>query len=177
MHWTFFVGKFKILTSKRNNNNLPNISTIPLNIGRLNNNYINPFSYSTHKKNDLLVNGKLKNTNWTRFGNIFIDEKKINQIIKQNGNNNNIKVIKGNGVEMNRNSLLKDRSNIRPIYLTRFNGNSLSSTKKANNENKIFNKNSNNKEKEKNLNDYTKVNKGKNNIREENNKEKDNSQA
>ena len=176
MHWTFFVGKYKILTGKRiNNNNLPNICTIPLNMAKLNNNYINPFSHSSQKKNDLVINGKIKTTNWTKFGNIFVDEKNINQILKQNGNNN-IKVIKNYGIEINRNNLLKDRASIRPLYLTRFIGNN--STKKYNNENKISNKNSNNT---KNINDNNKANKGKNSsegkIKEENNKEKENIQA
>ena len=177
MHWTFFVGKYKILTGKKtNNNNLPNICTIPLNMAKLNNNYINPFSYSSHKKNDLVINGKIKTTNWTKFGNVFVDEKNINQILKQNGNNN-IKVIKNYGIEINRNNLLKDRASIRPLYLTRFIGNNQNSNKKHNNENKISNKNSNNT---KIINDNNKINKGKNSsegkIKEEINKEKENIQ-
>jgi hypothetical protein len=52
MHWTFFVGKFRILNGRKNIiNNLPNIATIPINMAKLNNNYINPFSISTNKKN------------------------------------------------------------------------------------------------------------------------------
>jgi hypothetical protein len=88
MHLSFFVGKFIILTGRRNNNNnniFPNISTLPINSGKMKNNYINPFSHSTLKRNDLLVNVKYKNTNWIKFGNIFVDEKNINRnyIIKE----------------------------------------------------------------------------------------------
>ena len=158
MHWTFFVGKFKILTGKRNtnNNNLPNISTIPINIGKFNNNYIDSFSHSTYKRNDLLINRKLKNTNWVKFGNIFVDEKNINQIRKRS-ENNNIKIIKSNGAEKNKNKnfLIKESSNIRAIYLTRFNGNNLSVHKRKNDKNII------NKEwvKEQILNDKNNINK------------------
>ena len=118
MHLSFFVGKFIILTGRRNNNNnniFPNISTLPINSGKMKNNYINPISHSTLKRNDLLVNVKYKNTNWIKFGNIFVDEKNIN-----------------------RNYIIKERTNINPIYLTRF--------KKENKENKL-NKGSFNKEK------------------------------
>ena len=174
MHWTFFVGKYKILTGKRinNNSNLPNISTIPITMCKLNNNFINHYSHSTHKRNDLLINGKYKNTNWTKFGNIFVDEKNINQIRKTNGSNN-IKMLKNNIDENNRNSnnLLKERSKIKPIYLTRFNGNALAVNRKENNENKISKDLLN---KEKNINDNNGI-KGKNSLEgKENNKEKDN---
>ena len=176
MHWTFFVGKFKILTGRKNNNNnnLPNISALPINLGKMNNNYINPFSYSTIKRNDLLINAKYKNTNWTKFGNIFVDEKNINQNIKKNGNNN-IKLLKNNLEENNRNYNAKDRTNIKPIYLTRFNGNTLPISRKENSENKLK-KGSTNKEKV--ISDKNTGNKGKNNDegkkREENKKENDN---
>ena len=176
MHWTFFVGKYKILTGKKNNNNnnLPNISALPINMGKMNNNYINPFSHSTIKRNDLLVNAKYKNTNWTKFGNIFVDERNNNHIRKPSGNNN-IKLLKNNIEENNRNYSVKDRSNIKPIYLTRFNGNSLPLSRKENNENKI-NKGSVNKEKI--IFDKNGGNKGKNGEeekkREDNKKENDN---
>ena len=176
MHWTFFVGKYKILTGKKknNNNNLPNISALPINMGKMNNNYINPFSHSTIKRNDLLVNAKYKNTNWTKFGNIFVDERNINHIRKPSGNNN-IKLLKNNIEENNRNYSIRDRSNIKPIYLTRFNGNSLPLSRKENNENKI-NKGSVNKEKI--IFDKNGGNKGKNGEeekkREDNKKENDN---
>ena len=176
MHWTFFVGKFKILTGKRNNNDLPNISTIPINLGKLKNNFINNYPHSTNKRSDLLVNGKFKNTNWVKFGNIFVDEKNINSIRKQSGNNNNIKIIKGNMEDSNRNNLLKERTNIKPIYLTRFNGNSLSLSKKKNNENKLNRGGFLNKEK--NINENKIRNKDKNSsegkVKNEINKEKDN---
>ena len=173
MHWTFFVGKFKILTGKRNNNNnLPNISTIPINMAK-NNNYVYHYSFSTHKRNDLLINGKYKNANWTKFGNIIVDEKNINNIRKKIGNNN-IKVLKNDIEEKNRNILLKDSSKIKPIYLTRFNGNTLAITRKPNNESK---KSKGYINKEKNLN-YNNETKGKNaSDGNENNKEKDNNQS
>ena len=142
MHWTFFIGKFKILTGKRisNNNNLPNISAIPINMGKLNNNYINPFSHSTHKRNDLLINGKIKNANFAKFSNYFVDQKNINQIRKDWGKNN-IKILESNGI-YKRNDLVKDYYKIRANYLTRFNAKSLSLTKEKNNDNIIINKTS-----------------------------------
>ena len=113
MHWSFFVGKFIILTGRRNNNNnniFPNISTLPINSGKMKNNYINPFSHSTLKRNDLLVNVKYKNTNWAKFGSIFVDEKNINLIRKQS-ENNNIILLKNNLEDNNRNYIIKERTN------------------------------------------------------------------
>ena len=173
MHWTFFVGKYKILTGKRNNN-LPNISTIPRNlIGKLSNNYFNNYSSSNNKKNDFYINGKLKNGKFRKYGNIYVDEKIINQIKKQN-ENGNFKLGKNNSNENNnRNIGLKDKSNVKSLYVTRFNGDTLSLNNKSN-KNKGSNKGLINKEK--NLNDINR-NKGiyscERKIREENNKEKE----
>ncbi len=174
MHWTFFVGKFRILNGRKHmNNNLPNISTIPINMAKLNNNYINPFAFPTNKRKDLLMNGKIKNTNWTKFGNIFVDEKNLNPLKIQNGN---IKIIKSSVNDFNKNSLIKEKSSIKPIFVTRFNGNTLN--RKANNFTmKGSNKNSVNKDKKENDNNNNNVgNKGKNSgdgkIKDENNNEK-----
>ena len=146
MHWTFFIGKFKILASKRNHNNnnsnLPNISTIPINIGNLRNNFINPLSYFTNKKNDLLIKGKYKSTNLAKFDNILVENKNINIIRKENGNNNNKLVKKG---YENKNYLLLECAQTKPIYLTRSNGNTIAASRKPNNKKKeIFNKMINN---------------------------------
>jgi hypothetical protein len=43
MHWTYFVGKYKILNCRRNNNNLPNISNAPFNMVKLNRNLFGRF--------------------------------------------------------------------------------------------------------------------------------------
>ena len=47
-----------IYRKNNNNNNLQNISTLPINIGKMNNNYINPFSHCTIKRNDFLVKNR-----------------------------------------------------------------------------------------------------------------------
>jgi hypothetical protein len=173
MHWTFFVGKFRILNGRKiNYNNLPSISTIPFNMAKMNNNYIHPFSFPINKRKDLLISGKIKNTNWTKFGNIFVDEKNINPSKNQNGN---IKLIKSNINDFNKNSTLKDKTSIKPIFLTRFNRNTLN--RKGNNfSNKGSNKNSTSKDTNKNDNNIG--NKRKNSSegkkRDDNNKEKDN---
>ena len=177
MHWTFFVGKYKILNGKRNNNNnLPSISTIPINLGKMSNNYITPISISSQKKNDLVLNKKIKNTNWTKFGNIYVDETNLNQLKNKKGNN--IKIIKSSINDYNRFSLLKDKSSIKPIYLTRFNGNNNGLNRKTNNYgNKGSSKCSFSKEKSLNDNNNNNGNKVKNNsegkLGDENNKEKD----
>ena len=173
MHWTFFVGKFRILNGRKNSNNshLPNISSIPINLTKLNNNYLNPFSFSIGKRKDSLANGKIKNTNWTKLGNIFVDEKNLIQLKNHNGN---IKIIKSSVNDYNRNGLLKEKTNAKPIFLTRFNGNII------NRKGTIFGSKGSNKgsvNKEKNTNDISNGTKGKisyeGKVREENNNEKD----
>ena len=174
MHWTFFVGKFRILNGRKNSNNshLPNISSIPINLTKLNNNYLNPFSFSIGKRKDSLANGKIKNTNWTKLGNIFVDEKNLIQLKNHNGN---IKIIKSSVNDYNRNGLLKEKTNAKPIFLTRFNGNII------NRKGTIFGSKGSSKgsvNKEKNTNDISNGTKGKisyeGKVREENNNEKDN---
>ena len=175
MHWTFFVGKYKILNGRKNiNNNLPNISSIPMNMGKMNNNFINPFSFSTHKRTDLLINGKLKKQSW-KYGNMLGDEKSSSNNLLKSQNSNNIKIIKSTVNDFNRNSLVKDKSNIKSIYLNRFNANSIGLNRKPNNHgNKGSNKGSVNKEKYINDNNNKRKNSSEGKIRDENNKEKDN---
>ena len=155
MHWSFFVGKYKILTGRSTNNNLPNISNFPLNlIGKLNNNYINNIS----KRNDILVNGRIKNINWTKFANILADEKNINQIKKQN-ENSHYKIKKGNDADTKSGiASLKDKNNLKHIYHARFNGTSLPLKKTNNNGFKGSSKELMNKEKNSNDNNGKKSN-------------------
>ena len=149
MHWSFFVGKYKILTGKRTNNNLPNISGFPLNlIGKLNNNYINNIT----KRNEILVNGRIKNINWTKFTNILADEKSINQIKKQN-ENSHFKIKKINdGDTKSGFASLKDKTNLKNIYYARLNGTNHSLKKPNNNGLKGSSKELMNKEKNSNDN-------------------------
>ena len=149
MHWSFFVGKYKILTGKRTNNNLPNISGFPLNlIGKLNNNYINNIT----KRNEILVNGRIKNINWTKFTNILVDEKSINQIKKQN-ENSHFKIKKINdGDTKSGIASIKDKTNLKHIYYSKFNGTNLSLKKPNNNGLKGSSKELMNKEKNSNDN-------------------------
>jgi hypothetical protein len=123
MHWSYFVGKYKILTGLKANNNFPNISSYPLNLlGQLNNNYINNFSFQNNKKKDLLVHGTIKNIHWTRFKNILINAKKFhpNKNINENSNS---KMKKSNPSDNKiRIASLKDKPNLKNIYHTKFNG-------------------------------------------------------
>jgi len=139
-HWSYFVGKYKILTGMRANNNLPNISSYPLNIlGNINNNYINNFSYQGNKRKELLVNGEIKNINWTRFQNILINARKYSHN-KNLNESSNFKMKKSND---NKSKIvsLKDKSNLKYIYHTKFNGTYFSLKKSNNNELKrILNK-------------------------------------
>ena len=156
MHWSFFVGKYKVLTGKRENNNLPSISNIPLNlIGKMNNNYINNIS----KRNDILVNGRIKNINWTKFTNILVDEKNINQIKKKNENSHFKNKKTNEGDTKSGIASLKDKTNLKHIYKnSKFNGTNLSLKKPNNNGFKGSNKELMNKEKNSNDNNGKIVN-------------------
>ena len=154
MPWTFFIGKFKIMTGKKRNNNnnkLPNITTIPMNMSLTNSTFINPFSFSASKNNDFFIKAKIRKSNWIKNG--VINEKTN---LLRNKNSNNIRTIK-NGIKNYRELSLRDKAN---IYLTRFNG-FIFNRKILNNGNKITNKGSANKEK--NINEYNCYKKTKNN--------------
>ena len=153
MPWTFFVGKFKILTAKKrkSSNNLPNITTIPINMGITNSSIKNPFSFSANKRSELIIKAKIRKTNWLKFG--ILDEKNF---ILRNQNYNNIKTIK-NSIKNYRELSLRDKAN---SYLTRFNGFILN-RKKNNYGNISSNKGSVNKEK--NISEYNSGKKSKNN--------------
>ena len=150
MHWSYFVGKYRILTGMKANNNLPNISSYPLNLlGQLNNNYINNFSYQNNKRKDLLIHGTIKNINWTRFKNVLINAKKFNPN-KNINDNSNSKMKKSNASDnKSRISSLKDKPNLKNIYHTKFNGTYFSLKKSNNNELKGINKELLSKEKNK----------------------------
>ena len=168
MNWTYFIGKYKILTGKKTNSNFPNISTVPSNdIGKMDKNHLNNFSFYNNKRNEIIKNERFDNINWTKFGNIFVDEKTINQI-----NKNDKKSTRGEN--HNRIIALRDRTNSKQIYFTRFNGTTLS-LKKYNN-NQIKNSNKSLLNKGKNFIDNN-VNKGKytyrRKIKDENKEEKD----
>jgi len=168
MNWTFFVGKYKILTGKKTNNNFPKISTLPTNnIGRVNKNHSNNFSFYNSKRNEIIKNERFDNINWTKFGNIFVDEKTINQA------NRNVKKSTDGG-NHNRIIALRDRTNTKQIYFTRFNGTTLSLKKHSNNGIKNSNKSLLNKGKNFIENN---INKGKytyrSKIKDENKEEKD----
>ena len=168
MNWTYFIGKYKILTGKKTNSNFPNISTLPSNdIGKMDKSHLNNFSFYNNKRNEIIKNERFDNINWTKFGNIFVDEKTINQI-----NKNDKKSTRGEN--HNRIIALRDRTNSKQIYFTRFNGTTLS-LKKYNN-NQIKNSNKSLLNKGKNFIDNN-VNKGKytyrSKIKDENKEEKD----
>ena len=106
MHWTYFVGKYKILNCKRHFNNLPNITNAPFNMSKLNRNL---FGRLFNKRNNfILINERFKNSDWTKFR---------NSQIEQNGNFNIIANFK--------NYNFKDK-NVKPIYLNRLNRNGFS---------------------------------------------------
>ena len=109
MHWTYFVGKYKILNCKRNYNNLPNISNAPFNMLKLNRNLFGRFF--NKRNNFVLINERFKKSDWTKFGINPIDQNK-----KQNQNLNVISNMK--------NCSLKDK-NVKPIYLNKINKNSV----------------------------------------------------
>ena len=109
MHWTYFVGKYKILNCKRNYNNLPNISNAPFNMLKLNRNLFGRFF--NKRNNFVLINERFKKSDWTKFGINPIDQNK-----KQNQNLNVISNMK--------NFSLKDK-NVKPIYLNKINKNSV----------------------------------------------------
>ena len=109
MHWTYFVGKYKILNCKRNYNNLPNISNAPFNMLKLDRNLFGRFF--NKRNNFVLINERFKKSDWTKFGINPIDQNK-----KQNQNLNVISNMK--------NFSLKDK-NVKPIYLNKINKNSV----------------------------------------------------
>ena len=108
MHWTYFVGKYKILNCRlTNSNNLPNITNGPFNFGRLNRN--NVFGRFFNKRNNFfIINDKFKKSDWT---------KSKNNQIEHNGNFNIMK---------NFNNYNYRDKNIKPIYLNRINRNAYS---------------------------------------------------
>ena len=150
MHWSYFVGKYKILVGIRANNNFPNIASYPLNqIGDYNNYINNNFSYPNKKRKDLLITGTIKNINWTRFKNIlicsnnYIQNKNINE-------NSHFKTKKANAND-NKSGIvsLKDKPNLKHLYHNIFNGTNFSLKKTNNNGFKGSNKELVNKEKNK----------------------------
>ena len=107
MHWTYFVGKYKILNCKTtNNNNLPNITNGPFNLGRLNRNIFGRFF--NRRNNFFLINDRFKKSDWTKSKNNQI-EHNGNYNIMHNFNNYNF----------------KDK-NVKPVYLNRINRNGYS---------------------------------------------------
>ena len=108
MHWTFFVGKYKILNCRRNYNNLPNISNVPFNMIKLNKNLFGRFF--NKRNNFILLNERFKKNNWTKFGNT----NQIDQNKKPNWNFNVMSNFK--------NFNFKDK-NVKPIYLNKINKN------------------------------------------------------
>ena len=118
MHWTYFVGKYKILNCRRNNNNLPNISNAPFNMVKLNRNLFGRFF--NQRNNFFLINERFKKSDWTKFGFNQIDQNK-----KQNGSINVISNFK--------NFSLKDK-NAKPIYLNKLNKNQISLNRNSSNQ-------------------------------------------
>ena len=107
MHWTYFVGKYKILNCKTtNSNNLPNITNGPFNLGRLNRNIFGRFF--NRRNNFFLINDRFKKSDWTKSKNNQI-EHNGNYNIMHNFNNYNF----------------KDK-NMKPVYLNRINRNGYS---------------------------------------------------
>ena len=118
MHWTYFVGKYKILNCRRNNNNLPNISNAPFNMVKLNRNLFGRFF--NQRNNFFLINERFKKSDWTKFGINQIDQNK-----KQNGSINIISNFK--------NFSLKEK-NTKPIYLNKINKNQISLNRNPSNQ-------------------------------------------
>ena len=115
MHWTYFVGKYKILNCKRNyNSNLPNISNAPFNMAKLNRNLFGRFF--NKRNNFVLINDRFKKSDWTKLGNNHFDH---------NGNYNIIPNFK--------NYNIKDK-NTKPIYLNRLNRNGFSMNRNSSNQ-------------------------------------------
>ena len=107
MHWTYFVGKYKILNCKTtNNNNLPNITNGPFNLGRLNRNIFGRFF--NRRNNFFLINDRFKKSDWT---------KSKNNQIEHNGNFN---------IMHNFNNYNFKDKNMKPVYLNRINRNGYS---------------------------------------------------
>ena len=119
MHWTYFVGKYKILNCKRRYNNLPNISNAPFNMTKLNQNLFGRFF--NKRNNFILINERYKKSDWTKLGN----SNQLDQNRKQNGNFNIMSSLK--------NYSLKDK-NIKPIYLNKINRNPFSTNKHSTNQ-------------------------------------------
>ena len=108
MHWTFFVGKYKILNCRRNCGGLPNISNVPFNMIKLNKNLFGRFF--NKRNNFILLNERFKKNDWTKFGNT----NQIDQNKKPNWNFNVMSNFK--------NFNFKDK-NVKPIYLNKINKN------------------------------------------------------
>ena len=119
MHWTYFVGKYKILNCKTtNNNNLPNITNGPFNLGRLNRNIFGRFF--NRRNNFFLINERFKKSDWTKFGINQIDQNK-----KQNGSINIISNFKNFSIK---------KKNTKPIYLNKINKNQISLNRNPSNQ-------------------------------------------
>ena len=115
MHWTYFVGKYKILNCKRNHNsNLPNITNAPFNMAKLNKNLFGRFF--NRRNNFILINERFKKSDWTKFRNNQLD---------QNGHYNIMSNFK--------NYNLRDK-NVKPIYLNRINRNGFSMNRNSSNQ-------------------------------------------
>jgi hypothetical protein len=118
MHWTYFVGKYKILNCKRNYNNLPNISNAPFNMLKLNRNLFGRFF--NKRNNFVLINERFKKSDWTKFG--------INQIDQNKKQNGSINIISNS-----KNFSLKEK-NTKPIYLNKINKNQISLNRNSSNQ-------------------------------------------
>ena len=115
MHWTYFVGKYKILNCKRNyNSNLPNISNAPFNMAKLNRNLFGRFF--NKRNNFVLINDRFKKSDWTKLGNNHF------------GHNGNFNIIPNF-----KNYNTKDK-NTKPIYLNRLNRNGFSMNRNSSNQ-------------------------------------------
>ena len=118
MHWTYFVGKYKILNCRRNYNNFPNITNAPFNMAKLNRNLFGQFF--NKRNNFLIINERGKKSDWTKFK---------NNLNEQNRNHNgNINIAYGL-----KNYSLNDK-NIKPMYLNKLNKNIFSMIKNSTNQ-------------------------------------------
>ena len=115
MHWTYFVGKYKILNCKKNyNSNLPNIANAPFNTTNLNRNLIGRFF--NKRNNFFLINEKFKKSEWTKLGSNHLEK---------NG--------KFNVIPNFKNFNTKEK-NAKPIYLNRLNRNGFSLNRNSSNQ-------------------------------------------
>ena len=118
MHWTYFVGKYKILNCKTHNN-FPNIANAPFNMAKLNRNLFGKFF--NKRNNFLIINERNKKSDWTKFKNNNQNEQNRNQ----NGSVNIMYNFK--------NYSLKDK-NAKPMYLNKLNKNIFSMIKSTSNQ-------------------------------------------